>query len=92
MAVLALPSLASRVGLAPRRASARRASSIVTRAAGADAVPAKEARAAAEATKVVARKGVMETLGFGGWAPEVINGRVAQIAFVAGVGLSLIHI
>ena len=89
MAVLALPSLASRVGLAPRRASARRASSIVTRAAGADAVPAKEARAAAEATKVVARKGVMETLGFGGWAPEVINGRVAQIAFVAGVGAEL---
>ena len=56
---------------------------------GADAVPAKEARAAAEATKVVARKGVIETLGFGGWAPEVIDGRVAQIAFVAGVGAEL---
>jgi hypothetical protein len=25
-------------------------------------------------------------MGFAGWAPEVVNGRVAQIAFVAGVG------
>ena len=31
------------------------------------------------------RKGFAETMGFAGWAPEVVNGRVAQIAFVAGV-------
>ena len=31
-----------------------------------------------------APQGFVETMGFAGWAPEVINGRVAQIAFVAG--------
>ena len=28
-------------------------------------------------------------MGFSGWGPEVINGRVAQVAFVAGVGAEL---
>jgi hypothetical protein len=28
-------------------------------------------------------------MGFSGWAPQVINGRVAQVAFVAGVGAEL---
>jgi hypothetical protein len=28
-------------------------------------------------------------MGFASWAPEVINGRVAQLAFVAGVGAEL---
>ena len=85
------PSLAPKAGLALRRVTTRRTSSpsVVTYAAGTDAVPAKEARAAAEATKVVRRKGAMDTMGFGGWAPEVINGRVAQLAFVAGVGAEL---
>ena len=86
------PSLAPKAGLALRRVTTRRTSSapsVVTYAAGTDAVPAKEARAAAEATKVVKRKGAMDTMGFGGWAPEVINGRVAQLAFVAGVGAEL---
>ena len=40
----------------------------------------------ADTTRVAKRKGFGETMGFAGWAPEVINGRVAQIAFVAGVG------
>ena len=40
----------------------------------------------ADRTRVVKRKGFGETMGFAGWAPEVVNGRVAQIAFVAGVG------
>jgi hypothetical protein len=31
----------------------------------------------------------MSTMAFGGWAPERINGRVAQIAFVAGLGAEL---
>ena len=31
----------------------------------------------------------MNTMSFGGWAPELINGRVAQIAFVAGLGAEL---
>lgn len=29
-------------------------------------------------------------MGFSGWAPEVVNGRVAQLAFVAGVGAELV--
>ena len=81
------PSLALRRVTTTRRTSS--SPSVVTYAAGTDAVPAKEARAAAEATKVVKRKGAMDTMGFGGWAPEVINGRVAQLAFVAGVGAEL---
>lgn len=34
-------------------------------------------------------KSFMNTMSFGGWAPETINGRVAQIAFVAGLGAEL---
>lgn len=30
-----------------------------------------------------------DVMGFGGWAPETINGRVAQIAFIAGVGAEM---
>ena len=37
----------------------------------------------------VLRKGFGETMSFSGWAPEVINGRAAQVAFVAGVGAEL---
>merc|ERR1719329_224397 len=31
------------------------------------------------------KESVMNTMSFGGWAPELINGRIAQIAFVAGL-------
>ena len=71
------PSLAPKAGLALRRVTTTRRTlsspSVVTYAAGTDAVPAKEARAAAEATKVVKRKGAMDTMGFGGWAPEAVS-------------------
>ena len=44
----------------------------------------------AKADAPAKRKGFGETMAFGGWAPEVINGRVAQLAFVAGVGAELV--
>jgi len=31
----------------------------------------------------------MDTMSFGGWAPELINGRVAQVGFVAGLGAEI---
>lgn len=34
-------------------------------------------------------QGFVDTMGFAGWAPEVVNGRVAQVGFVAGVGAEL---
>jgi hypothetical protein len=50
-----------------------------------EAMPAPEA----PAPKPSMKEAVMNTMSFGGWAPELINGRVAQIAFVAGLGAEL---
>lgn len=47
--------------------------------------PAEAVAAVAEIPKA----SFMDVMGFGGWAPETINGRVAQIAFVAGVGAEM---
>lgn len=87
-----------RASVAPRtrglsaRASrgAARARVVAPRAAGPEPIPASEAVARARADAPAKRKGFGETMAFGGWAPEVINGRVAQLAFVAGVGAELV--
>jgi hypothetical protein len=50
-----------------------------------EAMPAPEA----PKPKPSMKESVMNTMSFGGWAPELINGRVAQIAFVAGLGAEL---
>jgi hypothetical protein len=50
-----------------------------------EAMPAPEA----PAPKPSMKESVMNTMSFGGWAPELINGRIAQIAFVAGLGAEL---
>mmetsp|Transcript_43188 Transcript_43188/g.69512 ORF Transcript_43188/g.69512 Transcript_43188/m.69512 type:complete len:193 (-) Transcript_43188:884-1462(-) len=62
---------------------------VVVAAAGPDPIPAAVASKMAEGTKTSKNKGFRETMGFASWAPEVINGRVAQLAFVAGVGAEL---
>lgn len=73
-------SLRAPAPFAPRVGSRR----VQARAAAGEPIPASEAVKMADATRVAKRKGFGETMGFAGWAPEVINGRVAQIAFVAG--------
>ena len=75
-------SLRAPAPFAPRVGSRR----VQARAAAGEPIPASEAVKMADTTRVAKRKGFGETMGFAGWAPEVINGRVAQIAFVAGVG------
>jgi len=61
--------------------------------ATADPIPAKDAVDLAykgkERKGPATRKGFADTMGFSGWAPEVINGRAAQIAFVSSVGAEL---
>ena len=69
--------------------ASRRVARVVVRAASADPVPASEAKSLAGEARAPKRKSFGETMGFGGWAPEVINGRVAQLAFVSGVGAEL---
>ena len=59
---------------------------VQARAAAGEPIPASEAVKMAGRTRVAKRKGFGETMGFAGWAPEVVNGRVAPLAFVAGVG------
>lgn len=68
-------------------ASMRR-STVVVRASFDEAAPApaEEVVEAPKPDKITAFK---NTMAFGGWAPETINGRVAQIAFVAGLGAEL---
>jgi hypothetical protein len=75
-----------------RAASRRRGALIKVSAsdAGGAPIPASEAKKISSATRVVKRKGFRETMGFAGWAPEIVNGRVAQIAFVAGVGAEIV--
>ena len=74
-----------------RASSSRRA---VTTASASDSsgapIPAAEAMKRASSSRVVKRKGFGETFRFTGWAPEVVNGRVAQIAFVSGVGAEVV--
>ena len=41
------------------------------------------------APKPSMKESMMNTMSFGGWAPELINGRIAQIAFVAGLGAEI---
>ena len=76
------PSLRAPAHVAPRVGSRR----VQARAAAGEPIPASEAVKMADLSRVAKRKGFAETMGFAGWAPEVVNGRVAQIAFVAGVG------
>ena len=84
---------APRVGGRDFRARARHAVTSV-RAESSDAsgapINANEAKKMANSTRVVKRKGFGETFGFAGWAPEVVNGRAAQLAFVAGVGAEVV--
>jgi hypothetical protein len=75
-------ALTSTVALrAPARRSATvRGARVAVKASMDEAMPAPEA----PAPKPSMKESVMNTMSFGGWAPELINGRVAQIAFVAG--------
>eukprot|EP00227_Mantoniella_beaufortii_P001116 CAMPEP_0197613328 /NCGR_PEP_ID=MMETSP1326-20131121/58961_1 /TAXON_ID=1155430 /ORGANISM="Genus nov. species nov., Strain RCC2288" /LENGTH=173 /DNA_ID=CAMNT_0043182187 /DNA_START=220 /DNA_END=741 /DNA_ORIENTATION=- len=70
-------------------AVARRGGGVRVMAADKEAVPAAQAFKMSQVNKVAKRKGFAESMAFGGWAPEVINGRAAQLAFVAGVGAEL---
>ena len=81
-------SLTSRVALGARPAvkatkSTRRAA-IVARAEMSVDEPVVEAAVAAPPVSM--KDSFLGAMSFGGWAPETINGRVAQIAFVAGLG------
>jgi hypothetical protein len=80
-------ALTSTVALrAPARRSATvRGARVAVKASMDEAMPAPEA----PAPKPSMKESVMNTMSFGGWAPELINGRVAQIAFVAGLGAEL---
>ena len=84
-------SLTSRVALGARPAvkatkSTRRAA-IVARAEMSVDEPVVEAAVAAPPVSM--KDSFLGAMSFGGWAPETINGRVAQIAFVAGLGAEL---
>ena len=84
-------SLTSRVALGARPAvkatkSTRRAA-IVARAEMSEDEPVVEAAVAAPPVSM--KDSFLGAMSFGGWAPETINGRVAQIAFVAGLGAEL---
>jgi hypothetical protein len=63
------------------RASKR--SAVIVKSSMDDALPEPPA------PKPSMKDAIMNTMAFGGWAPELINGRVAQIAFVAGLGAEL---
>ena len=39
--------------------------------------------------EVAPKPGFKDVMGFGGWAPETINGRLAMLGFIAGVGCEL---
>ena len=80
-------ALTSTVALrAPTRRSATvRGARVAVKASMDEAMPAPEA----PAPKPSMKESVMNTMSFGGWAPELINGRIAQIAFVAGLGAEL---
>ena len=80
-------ALTSTVALrAPARRSATvRGARVSVKASMDEAMPAPEA----PAPKPSMKESVMNTMSFGGWAPELINGRIAQIAFVAGLGAEL---
>ena len=80
-------ALTSTVALrAPARRSATvRGARVAVKASMDEAMPAPEA----PKPKPSMKESVMNTMSFGGWAPELINGRVAQIAFVAGLGAEL---
>ena len=84
-------SLTSRVALGARPAvkatkSTRRAA-IVARAEMSVDEPVVEAAVAAPPVSM--KDSFLGAMSFGGWAAETINGRVAQIAFVAGLGAEL---
>ena len=84
-------SLTSRVALGARPAvkatkSTRRAA-IVARAEMSVDEPVVDAAVAAPPVSM--KDSFLGAMSFGGWAPETINGRVAQIAFVAGLGAEL---
>ena len=86
-------SLTSRVAVRGARATVSKAAvrvasknSVVVRASYDAADPAPEV---IETPKPDMKTSIMNAMSFGGWAPELINGRVAQIAFVAGLGAEL---
>ena len=84
-------TLSSRVALGARPAvkatkSARRAA-IVAKAEMSVDEPVVEAAVAPAPASM--KDNFVNAMSFGGWAPETINGRVAQIAFVAGLGAEL---
>ena len=80
-------ALTSTVALraAARRSATVRGARVAVKASMDEAMPAPEA----PKPKPSMKESVMNTMSFGGWAPELINGRVAQIAFVAGLGAEL---
>mmetsp|Transcript_27137 Transcript_27137/g.92665 ORF Transcript_27137/g.92665 Transcript_27137/m.92665 type:complete len:184 (+) Transcript_27137:69-620(+) len=85
-------SVAARRGAAARCAPEEASSTPAPPAEGPAAVeaPATPAPAAPEGY-VPAKLGFAEIMGFGGWAPEVINGRTAMLAFLAGLGAEIVQ-
>lgn len=83
--------LFSRVAVRATRAT-RAARSVVVRASDEPTPMSSTDEPAAQAVAIPQpsmKDAFFNTMSFGGWAPETINGRVAQIAFVAGLGAEL---
>ena len=78
-------ALSSRVAprVAGRAAAKASKASFRVKASMDESMPA-EAQAVAAPAPVSKFEAFKNTMSFGAWAPETINGRVAQIAFVAG--------
>ena len=68
-----------------RRTATVRGARVSVKASMDEAMPATPV----PAPKPSMKDSVMSAMSFGGWAPELINGRIAQIAFVAGLGAEL---
>ena len=83
-------ALSSRVAprVAGRAAAKASKASFRVKASLDESMPA-EAQAVAAPAPVSKFEAFKNTMSFGAWAPETINGRVAQIAFVAGLGAEL---
>lgn len=83
-------ALSSRVAprVAGRAAAKASKASFRVKASMDESMPA-EAQAVAAPAPVSKFEAFKNTMSFGAWAPETINGRVAQIAFVAGLGAEL---
>jgi len=85
MAVLSMSSVAVRPSLAAAR-PARQARRVVARAAAEPPTPAPETEAPPPPPK---KDKFPDLFNFGSYGPELFNGRLAMLGFVAGVGAEI---